>query len=76
MDCDSFVLNIRTQSFIHDSRGLSDLIDFSNLDKNPELFSIMNTKVFGELKIRTSKSIWINELNSLRSKVYFFSMWN
>ena len=42
MDCDSFVLSIETQNIINDLKNLEDLFDFSNLDKNHELFSNKN----------------------------------
>ena len=42
MDCDSFVLSIKTQNIFDDLKNLEDLFDFSNLDKNHELFSNKN----------------------------------
>ena len=39
MDCDSFVLSIETENIINNLKNLQDLVDFSNLEKNHELFS-------------------------------------
>ena len=51
MDTDSFVLSVNTKDFIKNLKNLEDIFDFSNLDKNHELFSNKNKKVFGEFKI-------------------------
>ena len=72
MDCDSFVLSIETQNIINDLKNLEDLFDFSNLDKNHELFSNKNKKVVGKFKIETPENIWIDEFVALRSKCYAF----
>ena len=72
MDCDSFVLSIETQNIINDLKNLEDLFDFSNLNKNHELFSNKNKKVVGKFKIETPKNIWIDEFVALRSKCYAF----
>ena len=39
MDTDSFVLSVNTKDVIKDLKNLEDICDFSNLDKNHELFS-------------------------------------
>ena len=72
MDCDSFVMSIETENIINDLKNLEDLFDFSNLDKNHELFSNKNKKVVGEYKIETPENIWIDEFVALRSKCYAF----
>ena len=72
MDTDSFVLSVNTKDIIKDLENLEDVFDFSNLDKNHELFSSKNKKVIGFLKIETPKSIWIDEFACLRSKMYAF----
>ena len=72
MDCDSFVMSIETQNIINDLKNLEDLFDFSNLNKNHELFSNKNKKVVGIFKIETPKNIWIDEFVALRSKCYAF----
>ena len=48
MDCDSFVLSIETQNMINDFKNLENLFDFSNLNKNQELFSNKNKKTVGK----------------------------
>ena len=44
MDTDSFVLSVNTKDIIKDLKNLEDLFDFSNLNKNHELFSKKNKK--------------------------------
>ena len=61
MDTDSFVLSIYTKDIIKDLTNLEDTFDFSNLDKNHELYSKTNEKVIGNFKIETPKNIWIDE---------------
>ena len=51
---------------------MEDIFDFSNLDKNHELFSIKNKKVIGKFKIETPENIWIDEFVCLRRKMYAF----
>ena len=68
MDTDSFVLSVNTKDIIKDPKNLEDIFNFSNLDKNHELFSNKNKKVIGFFKNEISKSIWIDEFVCLRSK--------
>ena len=56
MDTDSFVLSVKTKDITKDSKNLEDIIDFSNLDKNHDLFSNKNKKLFGFLEIATPKN--------------------
>ena len=72
MDCDSFVLSIKTENMIDDLKNLEDIFDFSNLDKNHELFSNKDKKVVGKFKRETPENIWIGEFGALRSKCYAF----
>ena len=72
IDTDAFVLSLKTQDIIKDLKNLEDIFDFSNLDKNHELFSERNKKVIGKFKIETPKNIWIDEFVCLRSKMYSF----
>ena len=72
MDCDKFVRSIETQNIINNLKNLEDLFDFSNLNKNHELFSNKNKKVVGKFKIETPENIWIDEPVALRSKCYAF----
>ena len=68
MDTDCCVLSVNTKDVIKDFKNLEDIIDFSNLDKNHELFSNKNKKVLGRFKIETPKNIWIDEFVCLRRK--------
>ena len=72
MDTDSLVLSINTKNIIKVLKILEDIFDFSNLDKNHELFSNKNKKVIGKFKIETTKNIWIDDFVCLRSKMYAF----
>ena len=72
IDTDAFVLSLKTQDIIKDLKILEDIFDFSNLDKNHELFDERNKKVIGKFKIETPKNIWIDEFVCLRSKMYSF----
>ena len=72
IDCDSFILSNETQNIINDLKNLEDLFDFSNLNKNHEIFSNKNKKIVGKIKIETPENIWIDEFVALRSKCYAF----
>ena len=72
MDTDSFILSVNTKDIVKDLKNLDDMFDFSNLDKNHELFSNKNKEVIGFFKIETPKSIWIDEFICLRIKMYAF----
>ena len=76
IDCNSFVLRIETENIINYLKNLEDLFDFSNLDKNYELFSNKKEKVVGKFKIETPENIWIDEFVALRSKCYAFKCGN
>ena len=76
IDKDAFVLSLKTQDIIKDLKNLEDIFDFSNLDKNHELFSNKNQKVLGKYKIETPKSVFIDEFVCLRSKMYAFKCGN
>ena len=76
MDTDSFVLGVNTEDIVNDLKNLEDIFDFSNLDKNHELFSNKNEKVTGKFKIETPESFWIDEFVCLRSKMYAFECGN
>ena len=69
-------LSMKTKDIIKDLKNLEDIFDFSNLDKNHELFSNKNMKVIGKFKIETPKNIWIDEFVCLRSKAYSFKCKN
>ena len=72
MDCNSFVLRIKTQNKLSDLKNLEDLFDFSNLKENHKLFSNKNKKVVGKFKIEIPEKNWIDEFVALRSKCYAF----
>ena len=72
VDTDSFVLSLNTKDNITVLKSLKDIFDFSNLDKNHELFSDKNKKVIGKIKIKTRKNIGIDEFVCLRSEAYSF----
>ena len=72
MDTDAFILSVNTKDIIKDLKNLEDIFDFSNLDKNHELYSNKIEKVVGFFKIETPKYIYIDEFIALRSKMYAF----
>ena len=47
MDCDSFVLSIRTRNIIKDLKNLEELFDLSNLNKTREIY------------INNNETLWI-----------------
>ena len=70
------ILSMKTKDIIKDLKNLKNNFDFSNLDKNHELFSNRNKKVIGKFKIETPKNIWNEEFVCLRSKPYSFKCKN
>ena len=44
IDTDAFALSVNTKDIIRDLKKLEDIFDFSNLDKNHELFRNKNKK--------------------------------
>ena len=76
IDTDGKILSMRTEKIIKDLKNLEDISDFSNLDKNHELYSNKNKKVIGKFKIETPKNIGIDEFVCLRSKAYSFKCKN
>ena len=76
LDTDGMILSMKTKNIIKDLKNLEDIFDFSNLDKNHELYSEKNRKVIGKFEIETPKNICINEFVCLRSKAYSFKCKN
>ena len=77
MDTDSFILSVNTMiKYYQRFEKIRNIFDFSNLNKNHELFSNKNEKVIGKFKVETSKSIWIDEFVCQRSKMYSFKCEN
>ena len=68
MDCDSFVLSIRTKNNNSDLKNLEHFFDSSNLGKYHELFIDNKNKVAGNFKIESPEKFWIDEFIALRSK--------
>ena len=61
MDTDRFILCVNTKNITKDFKNLEDIFDFTNLDKNHELFSNKKKKVIGKFKLETPKYVWIDE---------------
>ena len=76
IDTDGMILSMKTKDIIKDLKNLKDIFDFSNLDKNHELYSNKNMKVIGKFKIEIPENIWIDEFVCLRSKVFSFKCKN
>ena len=72
MDCDSFVLSLKTENVFKELRNLEDVFDLSNLDENHELFSNQKTeKILVSFKLKLLKKLnrWFH---CLRNKCYAF----
>ena len=76
IDTDGMFLSMKTKDIIKDLKNLEDIFDFSNLDKNHEVFSDKNKKIIGMFKIETPKNVCIDEFICLRSKPYSFKCKN
>ena len=50
IDTDAFVVSMNTNDIVKEVKILEHIFDFSNLDKNHELFSKKNIKVIGKYK--------------------------
>ena len=72
IDTDGMFLSMKTKDINNDLKNLEVIFDFSNLDKNHELYFERNKKVIGKFKLETPKNIWIDEFVCLRSKAYSF----
>ena len=73
MDTDSVILSIETGDLIKDWEYFKNDFDFSELDKNHELYDTINKKVIRKMKIETSPIIELDNFVALRSKSYSFS---
>ena len=60
---------MNTKDKIKNLKDFEDILDFSNLDENHELFRHKNDKVFSNFIIETPKKIWIDGFVCLRSKM-------
>ena len=72
IDTDGMFLSKKTKDIIKDLKNLEDTFDFSNIDKNHEIFSNKTKKIIGKFKIETPKNICIDEFVCLRLKAYSF----
>ena len=72
MDCDSFVLSLKTENVIKDQKIPDDIFDFSNLHETHDIFSNKNKQLIGKFKIETPKNNWIDDFITVRSKCYAF----
>ncbi len=71
-DTDSFILSVKTEDIIEDLKNLSEHFDFSNVDKDCELYSEVNKKVIGKFKSEVTNPIFIERFIALRSKMYSY----
>ena len=70
-DTDSFIFSFNSiKSLIEDSKYFKDDFDFSDLDPSHELYSEVNKKVIGEMKMETSPELDLDEAVFLRSQSY------
>ena len=61
MDTDSFILGMKTEKVIKDSKNLEHMFHLSNLHENHGLFSNRNKKIIGKFKIESPKNSWMDE---------------
>ena len=74
-DTDAYIMSIKTTNIINDLNILQNryqIFDFSNLNKDHQLFSNEYKKIPGYLKIETPKSLYIDKFICLRSKCYAY----
>ena len=76
IDTDGMFLSMKTENIIKDLKNLEDIFDFSNLNKNHEIYSERNKNVIGKFKLKTPLNIGIDEFVCLRSKAYSFKCKN
>ena len=72
IDTDCFVLSKDSDNVINDLKILEDFLNFSNLDKDHELYKTKNKKVVGNFKIATPKKVFLDEFVCQRCKMYVF----
>ena len=75
-DTDAFIMSLKTTNIINDLSILQNryqIFDFSNLNKEHQLFSNEYKKIPGYLKIETPKSLYIDKFICLRSKCYAYT---
>ena len=71
LDTDSFIFSFKPiKSLIEDLKHFEDDFDFSDLDPSHELYSKVNKKVIGKMKLETSPELDLDEAVFLRSKSY------
>ena len=67
MDRESFILSFKIREKIKDLVK-KDYVNFSNVIEDHDSFSNMKKKDFGNSKIKTQQSFWIDKLCILRAK--------
>ena len=67
---DSFVLNLNTIDIGKGLQNLNDLFDFSNLNKEHEVFSNRNNNMVGKYKRETPKTGSGRQNKSKKSRLY------
>ena len=75
-DTDAYIMSIKTKDIVYDLIKLQNqyqMFDFSNFNKEHQLFSNEYEKIPGYLKIETTKSFYIDKFVCLRSKCYAYT---
>ena len=71
LDTDSFIFSFKPiKSLIEDLKHFKEDFDFSDLDPSHELYSEVNNKVIGKMKLETAPELDLDEAVFLRSKSY------
>ena len=68
-DTDSFVCSIRQKNWLNSLKEIGHFFDFSNLDINHPLFSLLNKNTLGKFKFELKNAILLATI-FLRSKCY------
>ena len=72
MDCDSFVLNIKTKNKNIDSKNLEYFLISVVWMKIMNYSVLKKQKLLKNIKLKRKKNFWIDEVFALRSKCYAF----
>ena len=71
LDTDSFIFSFKPyKNLIEDLKHFKEDLDFSDLDPSHELYSEINKKVIGKMKLETAPELDLDEAVILRSKFY------
>ena len=62
IDTDAFVLSVNTNDIIKNLKKFGSIFEFSNVEKNHEIFSNKSEKIAGKFKLETPKKTGLMNL--------------